>query len=523
MAGPMPRIDYAQFCADTMQAYRSLSGEPVNADVYSDLLGRRQQQQDQAPQTSTEAAPEDHRHRRNDEDATTKAFFKHASARRVNTDAFISSALTKQYPTLELVVTPAANCNLLAFARAGNGSLEHLGDKTGSLPDSLQWDMYMPPARRLDGALGGLGEQAIFGKYVYKWNDSEFIVYLVDGRDGTSPYPQVTLYYILATDRRKAHQLILEAGRWNADLHEEVWVYDGGRWQKSKELYDSVRNATWDSVILDAEMKESLIDDHLSFFSSRETYTHLKVPWKRGIIYHGPPGNGKTISIKAMMHTLYSQPDPIPTLYVRSLFSVGAISVYSGPEYSIKQVFGKAREFAPCYLVFEDLDSIINDSFRSYFLNEVDGLKNNDGIFMVGSTNHLERLDPGISKRPSRFDRKYFFPNPNHDERVAYSHFWQGKLKDNKDIEFPDRLCTAIAEITDGFSFAYMQEAFVAALLALARKSKKPTPKLRGLMEDLGDGWIGIDTGDDDLDDLALWVELKKQVEILREGLKGKE
>jgi transitional endoplasmic reticulum ATPase len=68
-----------------------------------------------------------------------------------------------------------------------------------------------------------------------------------------------------------------------------------------------------------------------------------------------------------------------------------------GPEYSLKQVFQKARHFAPCYLVFEDLDTVVNDSARSYFLNEVDGLKNNDGIFMVGSTNHLDRLDPGIS------------------------------------------------------------------------------------------------------------------------------
>lgn len=47
--------------------------------------------------------------------------------------------------------------------------------------------------------------------------------------------------------------------------------------------------------------------------------------------------------------------------------------------------------------MFEDLDSIVTDGVRSYFLNEVDGLENNDGIFMVGSTNHLERLDPGIS------------------------------------------------------------------------------------------------------------------------------
>lgn len=52
---------------------------------------------------------------------------------------------------------------------------------------------------------------------------------------------------------------------------------------------------------------------------------------------------------------------------------------------------------SPCYLIFEDLDTIITDNVKSYFFNEVDGLKSNDGIFMVGSTNHLDRLDPGIS------------------------------------------------------------------------------------------------------------------------------
>lgn len=37
---------------------------------------------------------------------------------------------------------------------------------------------------------------------------------------------------------------------------------------------------------------------------------------------------------------------------------------------------------------------------------------------MIASTNHLERLDPGIAKRPSRFDRKYFFDDPSREERV---------------------------------------------------------------------------------------------------------
>lgn len=53
---------------------------------------------------------------------------------------------------------------------------------------------------------------------------------------------------------------------------------------------------------------------------------------------------------------------------------------------------------APCLLIFEDLDSIITQETRSYFLNEVDGLESNDGILMIGSINNLTKLDPSLSK-----------------------------------------------------------------------------------------------------------------------------
>jgi len=81
-----------------------------------------------------------------------------------------------------------------------------------------------------------------------------------------------------------------------------------------------------------------------------------------------------------MSNALYKRETPVPTLYVKSLAS------FAGPEYSINQIFGLARRTAPCYLVFEDLDSIVSDSVRSYFLNAVDGIQQNDGILMVGST-----------------------------------------------------------------------------------------------------------------------------------------
>jgi transitional endoplasmic reticulum ATPase len=69
-------------------------------------------------------------------------------------------------------------------------------------------------------------------------------------------------------------------------------------------------------------------------------------------------------------------------------------------------VFAKAREFSPCIVVLEDLDTLIDESNRSFFLNQLDGLKGNDGLLLLATTNHLDRIDPSLSQRPSRFDRK---------------------------------------------------------------------------------------------------------------------
>lgn len=134
---------------------------------------------------------------------------------------------------------------------------------------------------------------------------------------------------------------------------------------------------------------------------------------------------------------------------------------------AIRQVFERARAEAPCVLIFEDLDSMITPSNRAFFLNELDGLEDNDGLLMVGTTNHFDRLDPSLSNRPSRFDRKYKFDNPTRDERRMYAVYWRNKLADNKHISFPEPLLDKVADETDKFSFAYLKEAFVAALINL--------------------------------------------------------
>ncbi|KAK4555087.1 hypothetical protein LTR86_007853 [Recurvomyces mirabilis] len=485
----------------------------------------------------TGSTPANRPHQSHNETATR--FFEHSSAPRTNTDTIIVEAIRAEYPDLHLTVVPRGSLNLFSYAAAGHASIAPIDKEK----DRLTWRTFIPPATRLHGQRGALADIIKLGKYLFDWQGKEFVVYCVEGRDGQSFFPQVTNQYVLSSSIEATNNLLFEAGAWGAELHDEIYVFDGGYWSKNRELWESVQNAHWSDVILDAKMKTAIKTDVLNFFDSRDTYEHLRVPWKRGIIFYGPPGNGKTISIKAMMHSLYDREEPVPTLYVKTLAS------FAGPEYSINQIFMMARRMAPCYLVFEDLDSIVSDNVRSYFLNAVDGIQKNDGILMVGSTNHLDRLDPGIAKRPSRFDRKYLFPNPNEKERTAYMQYWQTKLSDNDDLDFPDKLCPAIAKITNGFSFAFLQEAMVAALLSIARDKdvfvesvclecleaherpgngrsceNESTRPFKGLYD-----WIWMvrqmDEEDGDLDNYLLWREVKKQVRILREELgdeKGK-
>jgi ATP-dependent 26S proteasome regulatory subunit len=236
-------------------------------------------------------------------------------------------------------------------------------------------------------------------------------------------------------------------------------------------------------------MKKELKSVSGRFFDSKAVYEGLGVPWKRGLIFYGPAGNGKTISIKALMHTLGDRKNSIPTLYVKT----------APRTFDIRNIFALARQMSPCLLVLEDIDTIVTAMTRSYFFNEVDGLENNDGILMVATTNHIDQLDPGLSKRPSRFDRKYLFPLSSKKERVEYVQFWRQKLKTKPEVEFPETLVEPIADITHDFSFAYIQEAFVSSLLDIAhhRNDEDEDEKVVA----------GAGGGDDDLDKYELWRE----------------
>ena len=134
----------------------------------------------------------------------------------------------------------------------------------------------------------------------------------------------------------------------------------------------------------------------------------------------------------------------MPCLYVRSFDLPG----HPFPGAGIAMVFERARRIAPCIIVLEDLDSLVRDDNRAYFLNELDGFERNDGILVLATTNHPERIDAAIVDRPSRFDRKYAFGLPAQEQRRAYAEQWNAGL--DPDLRLTAEDVASLAERTDG-------------------------------------------------------------------------
>lgn len=259
-------------------------------------------------------------------------------------------------------------------------------------------------------------------------------------------------HYVLAETAELADQFIAEVCRWNSELRDEVLVFEGGHWHKDPALFRAIKGATLDNLVLRGDLKEEIHRDLAGFFQAQETYQRYGVPWKRGVLFVGPPGNGKTHAVKALINALGQD-----CLYVKSF------RAQVPDEYNIHSVFARARMSAPCVLVLEDLDSLITNRNRSFFLNELDGFAGNDGILTLATTNHPERLDPAVVDRPSRFDRKYPFDLPTLEERKVYVKMWNDTLQ--PELRLSDAGILDIAAGTDEFSFAYLKELFISATM----------------------------------------------------------
>jgi cell division protease FtsH len=172
--------------------------------------------------------------------------------------------------------------------------------------------------------------------------------------------------------------------------------------------------------------------------TNEEEISRLEELIPRGMIFWGPPGTGKTFFAKAMAAALGA-----------------AITIVSGPELkskwvgeseeNLRQIFYRARQSAPSIIVFDELDSFasargtytgsgVEHSMVNQLLTEMDGFHKEELVFIVGTTNFVEVLDPALL-RPGRFEFHLYIPYPEPDDRREIIKIYDRKMRLNMSPE----------------------------------------------------------------------------------------
>ncbi len=142
------------------------------------------------------------------------------------------------------------------------------------------------------------------------------------------------------------------------------------------------------------------------FWTMEEHYREYGFLWKRGFLFWGPPGSGKTSTIQIVIQNIIKRDGIAVQVYNPAASAVGF------------KVLRNIEPKRPLVAIIEDIDSIqVSDS---NLLSLLDGEHQVDNIVVIATTNYPERLDPRIINRPSRFDTVYKIGMPSLEARHEF-------------------------------------------------------------------------------------------------------
>lgn len=188
---------------------------------------------------------------------------------------------------------------------------------------------------------------------------------------------------------------------------------------------------------------DRVISEIKNFWSKEDMFREYKLAYRRGIIFWGPPGSGKSTTIRFIM---------------QDVIDIGGVVInFTHPELFTEGV-RKLREIqsgTPIVCLMEDIDSILEQYSESSVLNILDGVNQIDKIVFIATTNYPEKLGDRIINRPSRFDKRFKIGHPNAESRRLYLEFIIGDKFNELGIDL-DRW----VRDTEGFSVAHIKELF---------------------------------------------------------------
>jgi ATP-dependent 26S proteasome regulatory subunit len=203
-------------------------------------------------------------------------------------------------------------------------------------------------------------------------------------------------------------------------------------------------------------------------------FTSLGLRPHRGVILYGPPGNGKTLLVKAVA----TESDA----HLEIINGPEVLSKWVGEsERKLRDIFDRAKQLQPSIVLIDEIDAISSDRdgmrqhhdvvLISQLLALLDGIEELGNVFVVGTTNRLEAIDPAI-RRPGRFDYHICVPLPDAAGRRAILSVHLTRLKFQGESAL-----SWLAESTDGWSGAELAAVCrEAGLVAIKRSVRAGLP-----------------------------------------------
>lgn len=182
------------------------------------------------------------------------------------------------------------------------------------------------------------------------------------------------------------------------------------------------------SVILNNNLQYQILQDAKSFFNNKDWYIECGIPYRRGYLFYGPPGNGKTSLIKALASEL--------SLNIYNINLSQKIE-----DGNLIDLFSQVK--SKSIIIIEDIDCIVESrdikNFKVTFsglLNAIDGIGTSEDYILIMTCNNISKLDSALI-RHGRIDNRIEFSNPDADtikrlsERIAgYNLFTEDEIDD---------------------------------------------------------------------------------------------